>query len=173
MAEVLFVPVAFVQEMFVKKDGDVEETKRLLTARFVKEPFVEVTPVKEALVEVRFVIVPLLAVRAEMKLFAAFIVVPEAMLKPNHPEEVPFTKERFVKFVFVAWRVVAKRFVEVTLVAVTLPKFPFHLSAEDPRESVASRDGRRFVSTKPFTPRLVVVTDVLVTLVATRFPRFV
>ena len=141
MVEVVFVPVAFVQAIFVKKDGDVEETKRLLTERFVKDPFVDVTPVKEALVEVRFVIVPfvanefvevtlvaamfpavrvvivpdvefkfvtvpfvmvpLLAVRAEMKLLAAFIVVPEAILKPNHCVEVPLTKVRFAKFAFV------------------------------------------------------------------------
>ena len=153
---VVFVPVAFVHEMFVKKDGDVEETKRLLTARFVKEPFVEVTPVKEALVakrlvevtleaemfpavsvvivpdvefkfvtvpfvEVRFVIVPfvvkklvvetLLDVRAAMKLFAAFIVVPEATLKPNHEVEVPFVKSRFEMVPFVDVRFVKFAFV--------------------------------------------------------------
>ena len=53
----------------------------------------------------------------------------------------------------------------VAFVEVVFPKFPFHLSAEEPRESAASRDGRRFVSTKPFTPRLVVVTLVAVAFV--------
>ena len=69
--------------------------------KFVTVPFVEVRFVIVPDVELKFVIVPLLAVSAEIKLFAAFIVVPEAILKPNHEVEVPFVNVRLVKFAFV------------------------------------------------------------------------
>ena len=53
----------------------------------------------------------------------------------------------------------------VAFVEVVLAKFPFQRRAEEPRANVASRDGRRFVSIKPFTPKFVVVTFVAVAFV--------
>ena len=58
---------------------------------------------------------------------------------------------------------VANRFVVVAFVVVVLAKTAFQRRASEPRDNVASRDGMRFVSTKPLTPRLVVVTLVAVT----------
>ena len=77
---------------------------------------------------------------------------------------------RSVKVPVVAVRDVAVRFVAKRFVVVTVPKFPFHRRAAEPKASVTSRDGKRSVETWPETARFVVVTFVVVTFEAVTLP---
>jgi hypothetical protein len=76
-----------------------------------------------------------------------------------------------VKFVMLPFE--AKKFVEVTLVAVTEANTPFQRSEEEPSESVASSVGMRSVTTPEVTPKNVVVTALAVTLFKVEVPETV
>ena len=75
---------------------------------------------------------------------------------------VALTKEKFCTERLLPEAEEKARFVVVTLVDVTLPKFPFQRSAAEPSAKVASLTGIKFVFTRPETAKFVVVTLVAV-----------
>ena len=109
LVEVVLVPVALVQMTLEKLEGDEPVSERLAMVALVAYSLVEVelvnTPVegvaapmamplmeppeRVALEEIRVG-----AVSEEMVALAAFTVVPDAVLKPNHEVEVPLVKVR-------------------------------------------------------------------------------
>lgn len=109
LVEVVLVPVALVQIKFASERAPVKfkfamvalVAKKLVVVALVEVTFVK-TPVEG---EVFPIWVPLIdpplmvafeVVRFAIVLFSAFMLVPEAVAKPNHAVEVPFTVKRLV-----------------------------------------------------------------------------
>lgn len=119
----------------------------LVPVAFVQMRFVNTEGAVEDTVKLftkRLVAVAFVAVKFEV---FKVVIVPEVEMRF---EMVPF---------------VAKRFVVVTLVAVTLANSAFHLREAEPRDKVASTVGMRDVEIPPKTAKAVVVTEVAVAFV--------
>jgi hypothetical protein len=158
LVDVVLVPVALVQTRFVKEDGAEPRMVKLETASWVKVALDASSWVNDALPAESTFVAMVEAVNEE----------PDAVLKPNHPVEVPFTKltspidaEPKLADVEETARkaaVFAKRFVVVTEVEVTSARTAFQRSEAEPSERAASSVGMREVETPPSTARPVVVT---------------
>lgn len=144
---VVFVPVAFVQVIFVTERGPVSTRFAIVAvvALIVEAPseFVTIASVfKFEMVELvasRFAIVPVVAVRVAAVMSVALSVeTPRFVITPN----------------------VANKLVVVTLVAVTDPSSAFQRCVLSPKENARSVVGMRFDDTVPETVRVEVTVRV-------------
>lgn len=122
LVEVVLVPVALVQIKFASERAPVKlkfaivalVATKLVVVAFVKTPVEgEVFPICVPLIDPPLM-VAFEVVRFAMVLFWAFKVVPEAVAKPNHAVEVPFTVKRLVLFTFAMVPEVNDKVVPVT-----------------------------------------------------------
>ena len=161
---VVFVPVAFTHVMFVRLSGAVRMRFAIVAVAALK--IVEVDWANEAEGANRFVIVEEFEVRSVMEPVPAFRFVTKRLTP------VALANRKLVIVPLEALNVVtprvsmkaeeAKRFVVVTEVEVTFPRYAFQRWVASPSVKARSAAGRRFELIRPVMAKLVVVPFVIV-----------